>query len=307
MNRSSSLRKVKKYKLFFYLSIIVLPMIQFLVFYVGVNANSFMLAFKDYNYVEGKLTSSFVGFDNFAQVIKDLGSLPVFKYAWKNSIIYFVFGAVVTTPITLLFSYYIYKKRAGYKFFKILLYLPSIVSVMVLAVMFNYFTQKAIPLFADKVLGVSMEGYADKYSNAMILMLTFNLITSFSGTLIYSGTMAGISESTLEAAQLDGANAWQEFLHAVFPYIYPTFTTFFVVGLAGIFTNQANLFNFYSYDARNEMYTFGYYTYVRIYFSANDYTQYPYLSAFGISLMMIALPITLVVRWAMQKFGPSVD
>ena len=82
-------RKKEITDLLFYLSLIVLPLIQFIIFYVIVNANSFALAFKKYEFtVDGQYVSSPAGFDNFAKVINDLFTKEEFKYCFRNSAIF---------------------------------------------------------------------------------------------------------------------------------------------------------------------------------------------------------------------------
>ena len=58
--------------LLFYLSLIVLPLIQFVIFYIVVNANSIALAFKHYEYKDGQLLVTPAHLSNFAQVINCL-------------------------------------------------------------------------------------------------------------------------------------------------------------------------------------------------------------------------------------------
>jgi len=85
--------------------------------------------------------------------------------------------------------------------------------------------------------------------------------------------------------------------------IWPTFATFVVVGFAGLFTNQANLYNFYGNNAEYSLYTFGYYLYVAI--RTSSISEYPYLSALGLVLTAVALPLTLGLRKAMDRLGPK--
>ena len=55
-------------KMLFYVCMMALPCLQFFIFWVCVNANSLLLAFRRYDYDEGFL---WAGLDNFIQVIKD--------------------------------------------------------------------------------------------------------------------------------------------------------------------------------------------------------------------------------------------
>ena len=89
MDKHNNLKKAYVQKLIFYVSIIVLPLLQFFIFYLCVNFNSLMLSFNNYTIVDGVLTQSFVGLTNVGNAFKQVFSDPIFAYAWKNSIIFY--------------------------------------------------------------------------------------------------------------------------------------------------------------------------------------------------------------------------
>ena len=95
-------------------------------FYILVNLNSVLLAFKKYQYDDGGLYE-FVGWENFSNVFKNLTQLDYILINLKNSLLLYLFGLLVGVPVALLFSYYIYKKSIGSKIFKVILFLPSII------------------------------------------------------------------------------------------------------------------------------------------------------------------------------------
>lgn len=98
-------------KLFFWL-LVALPLLQFAVFYIGVNFNSILLAFKSYNATDG--TQTWVWFDNFVSVWKELadGTLLI---RLGNSVLVWLLATVLGTVIAVVFSYYIFKKRFAHK------------------------------------------------------------------------------------------------------------------------------------------------------------------------------------------------
>ena len=100
----------RRKKLGFYLLFIAFPLLHYLVFYVYINFNSFILAFKDY-YVDDvtkTLTYKNAGFANFVEGWKVLGqNIKVIG----NSILMLAVQIFAITPVALLFSFYIYKKR----------------------------------------------------------------------------------------------------------------------------------------------------------------------------------------------------
>lgn len=290
--------------LLFYLSLIVLPLVQFVIFYVVVNANSIALAFKHYEYnAEGQYVASAAYFDNFVQVIKDLFTKEELKYCFRNSLVFYVVTFASGTVVSLIFSFYIFKKRLFSGTFKTFLYMPSIVSVMVISVLFRYFCEDCYPAIVEKITGKTVAGYSEhKYA----LIVLFNFFISCGGNmLVYTGTMAGISDSVIEASEVDGVNSVQQFWYIVLPQIFQTFSLFVVTGLLVFFSGQANMFNFFGLRPDPEFYTFGYYMYVQIAKNVNDYAVYSYLSAFGLIITAVAIPVIFAARYLFDKFGPK--
>ena len=72
--------KERNRKIFYYV-MFAFPILQFLIFYIGVNLNSILLAFKSYDYQSGY---TFVWFDNFKQVVLDIVRLDYMKLAIRN-------------------------------------------------------------------------------------------------------------------------------------------------------------------------------------------------------------------------------
>ena len=133
----------------------------------------------------------------------------------------------------------------------------------------------------------------------------YNILMSFGvSVLMYSDAMGNISPEMIEAAKLEGVTGIKEFIFISFPMIYPTFTTFLITGIAGIFTNQWNLFSFFG--GGGQIQTFGYWLYVQTSGAAAE-AEYPVLAAIGFWLTLIAVPMVLVIKKLVEKFGPKED
>lgn len=299
----------KKYKdLWFYVLIVAIPTLQFLVFYIGVNFNSIVLAFKKYTPNEAGFYTelSFAKLDNFKTLFYNMKHDVIFGYSFRNSLICYLVGLLTATPLGLIFSYYIYKKNPAHNVFKIMLFLPSILSSIVLVLVFRYFADNCLPAAIRKITGLQMEGLISNTKTSFASVLFYCVWSGFGqAILLYSGAMNGISDSLVEAAQIDGITPVKEFLFITLPSIYSTIVTFLIVSVAGIFTNQMNLFSFFGTGAERPMYTVGYYLFRQANLAAVQ--EYPMLSAFGIVLTMIIIPATYLVKWLLEKFGPSVE
>lgn len=309
---SAPMRTKQRYRLLFYCAVIALPLLQFCVFYIGVNLNSVLLAFSKYN---GKGGSDYfaAGLDNFAEVFRVLKSFDS-KRVLSNSLIATVCEIVISLPLALIFSFYIYKKFPCHGLFKVILFLPQLISITVFSSIYLNLTDGIWLSVFHKEGGVLNHMSLNVCLAAIIF---FNVWISFGVNIImFTGSMSSIDPSLTEAAQLDGANSIQEFRYVAVPMIWPTFTTFVVVALTGLFVNQMNLYSLYSSNAGTQRSTFGYMLFIAGQGAGLDHVfsdgfelqlDYYGLSAMGLMCTLITVPIALGVRKLMKKFGPSVE
>ena len=311
-------RKAKR--LIFYMLMVALPFAQFLLFYVYVHFSSIMMAFRvETADNKGLVTASFDLTANFKAVFAFLqtreGVIGI-ENALKNYFITFFTSGI----FSIFFSYYVYKKFVGHGLFKVFLYLPSIVSAIILVVVYKQLMNRVLPeaindIFygGEPVVMSILEN--DKY----FWILFYSIFMNLGGhILMYTGAMSGINESVVESAQLDGVNAIQEFWFITLPLIYPTFVTFTVTGLAAIFTGHPNLHTFYgmSDPITEGFHTLGFFIFVSVkngstvsYSQSNvvSYLSLTQVSALGLMITAVMLPTTLIIKKLMTKYGPSTD
>ena len=122
----------------FYILMAAFPVLQFCVFYIGVNANMITKAFSAYDMKTG--TYIFNGWENFRKIFFDLKNNTVYAVSLKNSLLAYLLTTGISLPLSLLMSYYIFKKGRGHKLFRSMLFLPSIISPMVLSTIFRIIT-----------------------------------------------------------------------------------------------------------------------------------------------------------------------
>lgn len=305
-------------RLRFYVFMFLPLIIQFCIFYIYLNFSSIVLAFQKYTInLEGiGHTVEFVGFQHFKTAFNFLFSARAGEMLGRSLILYAVNLLIVTT-LALFFSYYVAKKYAFAGLFRVILYLPTIVSGTVMALLYKYIVTDVYTVVASKAANEVVLGLLDANKKSeFITILLFNVWVGFGGNvLIYTSTMSSIDESMVESAQLEGVNSMQELWYIYIPSIYPTLVTFVVTGMTAIFTNQMHLFTFYGERGSNfGTDVFGYYFYrmtqnagINLYQQARPLYSYPELSALGLIITLILAPITLTTRRLMEKYGPSVD
>jgi ABC-type sugar transport system permease subunit len=282
----------------FIYAIIILPIIQFCIFYIYVNFNSILLAFKEYTAGTDPFipaTTEWVWFKNFGNVLKDIfASGGDLFFMTKNSFIVYI-TTILFMPVQWLVSYALWRKVPGSSFFQVILFLPSMITgvIWVTIAQFIFEGITVVDLLGD--------------THALSTMIGYSFFLGFAGGMImYLGSMSGISPSVVESAKLDGATDIVIFRKIVFPSIFPMITTFLVTGVAGFFSNALSLHAFYGAAAPESSWTLGYYFFIQV-IGKSALPFYPYAAAAGILFTVIAAPITLLAKHLLEKYGPSED
>lgn len=274
--------------------------IQFLIFWVYVNFNSILMAFQ-WQTKDGVAW----GFDNFVRFFKEM-RIPEMELslALKNTLLLFFVGTIIGLPAQLLFAYYLYKKVLWAKFFRVVFFLPSIISAAVLVALFkyivNYFgpVNEVLSLLTGKEIHIEFVT-DERYSFGTILFYVF--WTGFgSNMVLFTGAIHRIPTDVIEYARIDGVGMTRELLQIIVPMIWPTVSTLIVFATAGLFTNQGPILLFT--EGQYKTMTIGYYIFNQV--TAGSY-YYP--SAIGLVFTVIGFPLVLVVRHFIDKVYEDVE
>jgi ABC-type sugar transport system permease subunit len=295
----------KNKKLIFYIVMMALPVIQFSLMYVGVNLNSILLAFKKYDIETGRY--AFIGFQNFVEVFEKISSEPFLKYTIPNSILIFALNLVIILPMSLIFAYYLTKKYPLSGFLQIILYLPSIISSIVMVTMYMHFAESTLPSLIFQLsggVGDKPEGFISNPDTTKNALLIYLLFFGFGATtMIFTNSMSSINPSIMEASRIDGCGHFRQFIHMVLPLCFNIIKLQIISIIIGIFTNQFNLYTFFGTEASGRLHTIGYYLYKETLIGGLQ--RYPYLSAFGLVITIVAIPIVFSFRAIADKIDPN--
>ncbi len=333
MNYGQSLPKRKKKQAdiksaVFVACIIAWPILQFAVFYIGVNINSILLAFKkidptNYSNYAWTFQNFKYWFANKPQLQILLNSLCLTNPDVLARTIEFVRARIAKTyprvkaygislcislPLGLFFSYYIFKKFPGASAFRVFLFMPSIISSIVLVMIYAGVVSEVVTTVAKSLFNVEVPDLLGTERTQFATVMVYNIFVGFgTNVLMYSNKMSGISTEVVESAGLDGASGFKEFWHIALPCAYPTLSVYLVAGVAGIFMNQLNNFTFYGFSYQSSTATVGFLMYFRVQMAHGRIDQYPTIAALGLIITAVAVPLTLVVRYLLEKYGPSED
>ena len=299
-------KKRKNGDLLFYSLLMIWPLLQFAVFYIYVNFNSILFAFSKYTNNTRSVSFSYL-FANIKEFISSVntGGNNYLGEALGRSLLGWIICTGISLPLGLFFSYYIGKKMLGAGFFRVILFLPSIISILVLVYVYNIFVTDTLPAMCKDFFGIKINNPLDNTKqSAFGVILVFRIFINFgTSVLMFSNAVSGVSPDTIEAGKIDGATAMQEFWHIVLPSLYSTITVFLITSVANILLDQFDLFSFYGWLPGN-MTTIGHLFFVKS--TATDAENlYPAIAAFGVLLTLIAVPTTFIVKYMLERFGPS--
>lgn len=277
---------------------LALPLLHWLVFWLYVNFDGIMMAFQDTR--TGAWT-----LNNFKYVWQLL-STPggELRIGFRNTMLYFLESNVLLL-LNLIVAYFLYKKIKGYKAYRIIFYLPGLISGVILTTIFQEFIKPFGPLGSLlELIGIQMPEtglLADK-STATYTMMAYNVWIGFSGwVLMFNSSLSRLPGEVMDAAKLDGCGPFREVFNIVLPMIAPMFTTLFIMNFTGIFgaSGPVLLFTQGAYETT----TISYWMFTQVYGNGSfgGTGQYNLVSAFGLCLTLVAVPLTMGLRALLEK------
>lgn len=227
--KKAELKKSKRREVFLALALMSPYIISFVIFtfipvIIGV-AFSFMR--YDPNF---PANSEFVGFQNYVRLFK--ADNIIIKQFWSSFLTMFAFTAVAVPCliiIPLALAYFVNLQPPGYKIFRALIYLPSVVSISIMGIVFgNMFKGDSTGLI-NAWFGTNIQWIGGKPWEGDTLRWVVMLIASIwwqSGTnfVIFSGALRNVPKSLYEACEMDGGSKWKRVIYVTLPNIKSSVT-----------------------------------------------------------------------------------
>ena len=307
-NKTSTRKRFKRRERIFIVLMLALPVIQWVIFWLTVNVSSISLAFKD------PLTGAFT-WRNFAQFWEDLTKpYGTIKIALTNTLEYFAVQMLVTNVLSLIIAYFLYKKIAMYKAFRIFFYLPAIITALAMVTVFSeVIAPHGLLGQFMKAIGHPLppEGLLARSDSATHVIVFYSVWTGMStNIMLFSGAMARVPVEILESAKLDGCSPMREFFQLILPLITPTITTIVIITFTAIFTATGPILLFGLDVGTTKTTTISYWIFEKIYgngaLGGGSTEMYNLVSCTGLCFTVIGVPIILLVRWLMNKI-PTVE
>ncbi|WP_461880387.1 ABC transporter permease subunit [Fusicatenibacter sp.] len=220
--------------------VMALPAFLILLFFSYIPMAGLVMAFKSFDYSKGIWTSPWNGIENFKFL---LASKSTFITMTKNTLMYYVIftalGTFLNVVIAIAIDQCVFKKSS-----------KAMQTVMIIPVFISY-------------AAVQFIVYAYLSTDTGILNNTFNIATRFYstpkawpwiltivkmwnsvgyGSVLYMSVLAGIDTSLYEAAEIDGANKWQQIRHITLPSLLPMITVMLLLSVGNIMRSDTGLF-----------------------------------------------------------------
>ena len=270
--------------------------ILFFIFMIVPTFNVFRMSL----YEKGAYTpdETFVGMANFQTLIKD----TKFIQSMQNMILLIVVVTIITFAFALIFAGILSREKIkGSTFFRVIFYIPNILSIVVIAGIFsaiykpeNGMLNSIIGLFYDMTTPILWKGESLVMLSVVIAMV-WQAIGYY--MVMYMASMASVPASLYESASLDGAGRIQQFFQITIPLIWTnirTTLTFFIISTI----NMAFLFvkamtsggpNGASNVALNYMY------------SQKDAGLYGYSMAIGVVIFLFSFALSALVNKVTER------
>ncbi len=209
---------LQKRKNQFIYTCLVIPVALLLLFVVYPALDLVRMSFTNWDGLTKQ--QSFIGLSNFKTMIFHS---PDLWLSLKNNFVYF-FVHLCAIPIELMIAVMLNTKFRGAKFFRGMTFLPYIINGVAIAYAFSYFYSPVNGAFNAVLTTVGLKGAIHNWlSDEGIInyVLSSVSIWKYSGyhIIMFIAALQSIPQDIMEAATVDGANAWQKFRAIQIPSI----------------------------------------------------------------------------------------
>lgn len=287
-------KKFQQGKTLFLFCILIVPIVQWLIFWFYVNLDSILLAFKDAR--TGDWT-----FDNFSVFWEGLTSpYGAIGTAALNTLKYF-FNQMIIALVCLFVSYFFYKKIAGYKTFRVIFYLPAIISSVAMVTAFKSLINPGGTLdVLLKTIGKKMppEGLLCNPDTATPTIMVYCIWTGLTtNVLLFSSAMNRVPIEVLESAALEGCGTIRELFQLILPMIWSSISSVIVLIFTGLLSSSGPILMFT--NGLYETSTISFWIFNMVYgggTTGGTASAYNIVSCTGLCFTAVSVPIILGIR-----------
>ncbi len=265
-----------------------------------------VIAFKQVDFQKGIFESPWIGFQNFQFLFQTKDAFVI----TRNTLLYNIAFIILNTVIGIVFAIFIcdITWKAGKKVYQSAILFPYLMSWVIVgyivyaifAMQYGIANKSILPAFGmDPIMW-----YNDPKYWPAILIVTNTWKGIGYGCLIYISSINGIEASYFEAAELDGANKFQQIWNITLPEILPSVITLTLLSIGRIFYSDFGLFYQVPRDSG------------LLYSTTNTIDTYVYRglmklgnvgmsSAAGFYQSVVGFILVLLSNWVVRKISPD--
>lgn len=247
------------------------------------------------NYSNNIYNPSFAGLENYVQILHN----PIFYKVMWNTLLYLVVAVPILAIIPLFLAILINQKIKGITLYKILIYLPVIVSIVVAAIAFKWlYAQQGILNYILNVIHINSIGWLTDPKYAIYSVI---IVTIWKGIgyymMIYLAALMSVPKELYEACDIDGANFLTKHLTVTVPHIMPTIALVTTISSISAMKIFAEIYVMTKGGPLNSTKTIVYY----IYEKAFENLDLGYASAMAVILLIIVMAFSLVNIFCFER------
>jgi len=228
-------RLARSFRQYWQLYLLVIPPIAYFAIFQYVPMANAVIAFKDYNVVDGIWGSDWAGLKHFERFFDN----PMFTTVVKNTFLLSLYALIASFPIPIILALALNEIRA--RFFKktvqMVTYAPYFISTVVVVSMAMLLLSPRVGIIGDLTgfFGVPASDYMAKpdFFRHIYVWTEVWQTTGYSA-VIYLAALAGVDPSLYEAARMDGASRLQKIWHVDLPSITPTIVVVLILSVGSI-------------------------------------------------------------------------
>ncbi len=260
--------------------------VGFILITLGPMVASLYFSFTDYNIVS---PATWVGLGNYRHLFSD----PLF---WKSLGVTLKFGAL-SLPLQIIFGFtlaiLLNQNIPGVNIFRTIFYIPATISGVAIALVWGLILNPERGLLNPvlSLFGINGPAWLQNPDTALYGLVIISLWGVGGGVIIYLAGLQGVPTELYEAAKVDGANIWQQFMNVTLPMVTPVLFYNLVLGLINTFQYFTEVFILTRGGPARATLVYNLY----LYQNAFSYNHMGYASALAWVLFVITLVLTVLV------------
>ena len=254
---------------------------------------TFGLSFFDYS--SSIYNPVYSGIDNYRKLFHE----PVFYKVMFNTFMYLIIAVPFLVTFPLFLAILINQKIRGITLYKILLYLPVIVSIVVAAIAFKWlYAGQGILNYLLTICHIKPIGWL---VDTQWALFSVAIVTIWKGIgyymMIYLASLMSVPQELYEACDIDGANFFTKHITVTIPHIMPTIALVSTISTISAMKVFAEIYVMTKGGPLDSTKTIVYYIYER----AFENLDLGYASALAVVLLIIVMAFSLINIFCFEK------